>query len=518
MLQHSSALSVARRYYLLGAAIAAFIAQPLSAQPRAGISTQRVSGPGSLDWAYVLTGHSPADAPDDEFPNYAWQRQSYDFFRPNNSVDGENIPLIIYISPSNRSKGWHFWEASCRRHGVMYASPRKAGNSVGYDRRVRIVLDILGDIRSQYNVDPDRTYLVGFSGGAAIAEQIAFRLPEFFGGVLCTGRTIDLPTNPLLRHRTRDRLSVALVCGERDPVAPLVEFRDAHVLRGFNYRCESKIVLRLGHTMPPSSVLEQAFLWMEEGLDQRRKLAAEYPMSRSSQTLSREDWATGLLQEAEARLKSENEAYRGIALLESIISRWPELPAATQAKMLLEEQQSIEEGPWCQQRDAEIRLIACLRAEGMQRLATSPARSFVRDQQGAIALEAVARWEKLLAKTTDEEERQSIAQNIKELRNKAKQTVSRNGLRPLLATRFRLVGKVTVQEGIENLTVALGDLGYELVVNEAAYPNYAETMKESRYLQLPAATVKEAFKELLGGEGVKLTRRGNQLHVSPKSR
>ena len=521
MFHHCFPSSGTRNYHVLAVASVTLAAQllivlPLLAQSKSGISTVRVSGPGSLDWAFVLTGSSPNDAPVDQFPKYAWQRQSYDFFRPSNFSDDEIRPLIIYVSPSNRSQGWHFWEAACRRHGVMYASPREAGNSVGFDRRVRVVLDILDDVRRRYQVDPDRTYLVGLSGGAAIAEQIAFRLPEFFGGLLCTGRMIDLPQNPSLRHRTRDRLSVALICGGRDPVAPLVEFRDAHVLQGFNYRCEIEIVRRLGHRMPPSAVLEKAYLWMEEGVEQRRELAAQYLWSSIAQTPSRKDWSIGLLEEAEARLNNGNEAYRGVALLENIVSRWPDLPAASQARTQLQELQSDMPGLWQQQREAETRLIARLRAEGLQRLATSPARSFVRNQQGAIAIEAISHWERILAKTTNEDERQAIAKNIEKLSNAAKQTANRHGLSPLLATRFRLVGKVTVQEGIDRLTSALEKLGYELIITEQAFPDYSNIVKESRYLQLPAATAEEALQVLLGVDHIQLKRRGKQLHAAPK--
>lgn len=516
MFQHSWAFPTARKYYLLVVAVTIFFVQSVLAQTRTGISTKRVSGPGGLDWAYVVTGSSPADTPDDLPATYTWRGQSYDFFHPNDSADGDSNPLVIYISPSNRSKGWHFWEAICRRHGVMYAGTQKAGNSIRFDRRIRIVLDVLDDIRSQYQVDPDRTYLVGFSGGAMVAQRIALRLPEFFGGVLCAGQMVSLPRDASLRHRTRDRLSFALVCGERDPIAPFVEFCDAHILQGFNYRCETEIVTRLGHRMPPVEVLEKALLWMEEGVSQRRQLAAEYPMSSISQTLTREEWAAGLLAEAKARLNNPNDAYRGMAILENIASRWPDLPETIQAKSVLQEQKSNEKAPWHEQLEAETRLIARLRAESLQRLATAPVRGFVRDQQGAIALQAAARWEQLLAESTDEDERQAITRNIGKLRDDAKQTASSHGLRPLQATRFRLVGKLTVQEGIDRISAALEDLGYELVINEQTFPDYSQMLIESRYLQLPSATAEQALQVLLGIDQIKLSRRGKQLHVSPK--
>ena len=515
------AFSVTRNCHLFEVAIAALVAhslvtQPLNAQSNANFGNVRISGPGSLDWGYVVNGHSQAGTTEKQLPDYSWEGQSYDFFHPNISADGASLPLVIYFSPSNRSKGWHFWEALCHRHGVMYASPRKAGNSVGLAHRIRIALDVLEEIRRKYHVDPDRTYLVGLSGGAMVAQRVAFRLPEYFGGVLCAGQMIGLPRDASLRHRTRDRLSVALICGERDPIAPLVEFRDAHLLRGFGYRCELKIVRRLGHTMPPTEVLEQAFLWMEEGVAQRRQLAAQYPMSSISQTPPRADWAEGLLAEAESRFANTNETYRAVALCENIANRWPDLPEAIQAKALIETKKNDVQAAWQAQLAAEKHLIARLQAEGMQRLASAPARGFVRNQQGAIALEAVAHWERLLAESTDEAERQAITSKIKQLREEAQQTAAQHGIKPLQATRFRLVGEVTVQQGLDRLSTALAKLGYELVITEEAFPNYAQVVKETRYLQLPAATAEQALQVLLAEDKVKLHRRGRQLHAKPK--
>src|SRR6266480_1716891 len=81
------------------------------------------------------------------------------------------------------------------------AAPYGAGNSTPAGQRARIILDVLDDVRRQYAIDPDLTYLTGFSGGGRMACAIGFALPEYFGGVipLCGTNTIGAPT--YLRHR-----------------------------------------------------------------------------------------------------------------------------------------------------------------------------------------------------------------------------------------------------------------------------------------------------------------------------
>ena len=60
--------------------------------------------------------------------------------------------------------------------GIAYVAVRGAGNNVPPPQRVRIVLDCLDELRRNVPIDPDRTYISGFSGGARIACGIGFAL------------------------------------------------------------------------------------------------------------------------------------------------------------------------------------------------------------------------------------------------------------------------------------------------------------------------------------------------------
>src|SRR6266699_649079 len=72
--------------------------------------------------------------------------------------------------------GWEFVASGCGKEALKL---RADFDPLG--QRVRIVLDVLDQVRRDYRVDPDRTYLSGFSGGGRVACTIAFALPEYFG-------------------------------------------------------------------------------------------------------------------------------------------------------------------------------------------------------------------------------------------------------------------------------------------------------------------------------------------------
>ena len=184
---------------------------------------------------------------------------------------------MLFISPSQKPSGWRQWQKLCQQSGVIFASPFEAGNNCPNPRRVRIVLDVLDDMRRRYTVDADRTYLAGFSGGARIACSVAFGLPEYFGGVAAVCGAEKLREESWLRQRVIDRLSVALITGETDfNRSELERFREP-MLTGVGVRTQVVMVPKLGHGIPVDRQLAKVFAWLEEGLPERQKLARQWP-------------------------------------------------------------------------------------------------------------------------------------------------------------------------------------------------------------------------------------------------
>src|SRR5262245_12140991 len=189
----------------------------LAAPPGPGFHTKvNVSEPTRLDWTFVLSTRSLTKPPGAWLGEYDSKKQTYELFVPQRKNVKTPLPLLLYLSPADEPNGFKTFEAQVKAHGMIYAAPRGAGNNVDGRKRVRIVLDVLDDLRRQYPIDPDRTYITGFSGGGRIACAVAFALPELFGGVMPICASGDVRDESWLRQRVNDRLSVALLTGEKD--------------------------------------------------------------------------------------------------------------------------------------------------------------------------------------------------------------------------------------------------------------------------------------------------------------
>lgn len=356
-----------------------------------------VSGASRLDWTFVLSNQSVTKPPAEWDQDYDPTRQRYDRFLPPRSTSrgkGAGLPLIVFVSAGEQPAGWSALAPTCRRLGIAFASPYGAGNATPMPQRVRIILDVLDDLRRTQPIDPDQTYLAGFSGGARVACAVTFALPELFGGVMpvCAGG--ELREEPWLRQRAVDRLSVAFLTGTGDFNRGEVERFRGPLLTDVGVRTRVAVQPGLGHGLPDAKTFQGAVEWLQAGLPQRRQFGQKYPASRltSEEPADRADAARGLLEEGEQRLKSSKTLYSGLMQLQGVMVRWADLPEAETARRTLLEYEQKSEHPWEADDIAEQRKHLLARARALDAYASGPLPDQYLPQRPAMARAARELW------------------------------------------------------------------------------------------------------------------------------
>jgi PDZ domain len=309
-----------------------------AAPPPTGFQDKvQISAPTRLDWKFAASafGAEGARVPAD----YDSRQQHYQLFVPRDYDPAKNWPLVVFISPGDDPLGWRHWQKTCEKPGALFCAPYAAGNSCPVGQRTRIVLDMLDDVRRTYHIDPDRTYLTGLSGGGRMACTIAFALPEHFGGVAPLCGTNPLPRLDAVRHRVQDRLSVAFVTGESDFNRKENEVFMAPIFADLSIRSKLWVVPKMGHSIPSSEVLSEVYAWLEADLKHRREDARAHPglTLPPGETPTPEKVAARQTEEAEAELKKDGHAWRGVALLRAVVERWPNTDAGDRARKLLKD-------------------------------------------------------------------------------------------------------------------------------------------------------------------------------------
>lgn len=373
-------------------------AEPAGHQPEV-----KVSAATRLDWTFALANQSLATPPAGWLPDYESTAQTYEVYVPRGLKGGKPAGLIVFISPGNRGMGLDSFRKVCDEKKLIFASPHNVGNDTPFRKRVRIVLDVLDELRRQHAVDAERTYIGGFSGGGRVACAIGFALPEYFGGVLPVCAAGDLREESWLRRRVIDRLSVAHLTGDGDFNRGEVERFRGSMLAGVGVRSKVWVAPKTGHAVPPPAVIEKTVSWLESGVDARRKLAKDYPAASipSDAEPSRERSAGLLLAEGKARLKEKGTLYSGLMQMQGVLNRWPDLPHAEEAKTILLKYETAADRSWEKDDIDEQRLFLVARAKGLSDYATGPLADQYRAQRADMLAAAIELWNQVLADGQD---------------------------------------------------------------------------------------------------------------------
>lgn len=365
------------------------------AQPRGHDKKVTVSAVGRIDFVFPLANQSPAELPGEWTPDYVATEQTYECYVPPRVKPKQPAGLILFISPGDQGTGLENFRKVCDQSGMIFASPHAAGNNCETRRRVRIVLDVLDDVRQKHEIDPDRTWIGGFSGGSRIACSIAFALPEYFGGVIPVCAAGDLRMESWLRHRVVDRLAVAHLTGETDFNRGEVERFRGPALADFGVRSRVWVIPRLAHAIPGADDMVTVARWLDESLAERRKFGKTFPASRADKVLTRSEQATALFQEAADRMKTPDQFYNGLMQMKGVLDRWPDLPEAARAREILLKQEEKPEHNWEEQDVTEQRKFVAARARGLSAYALGDLPQQYRAQRSQMAKAALELWKAL---------------------------------------------------------------------------------------------------------------------------
>jgi dienelactone hydrolase len=363
-----------------------------------------VTAPTRIDWTFAVANRSLVNPPADWLGDYNATAQQYDLYVPPRPTK-KPMAMILFIAPDNKPTAWKRFEPLCKQQGILFAEPSGAGNNCPPKKRVRIVLDVLDDVRRHYPLDAERTYLAGFSGGGRIACAIAFALPEYFGGVLPICASGDLREESWLRQRVVDRLSIALLTGDKDFNRGEVERLRGPMLKEVGVTTRVWVQPGMGHAMPSEKVLAEAFRWLDERAAQRRLEAKRHPASRmdGEATPSRKQQAKALFAEAKKRLEQPKTLYSGLMQLQGCMQRWPDLEAGAEAKKILLEYDARPEKPWEQEDIAEQRRFLIAQARALDAYASGDLPSQYAKMRSDMARQAMQLWQKVLADRPDSE-------------------------------------------------------------------------------------------------------------------
>lgn len=302
----------------------------------------------------------------DRVPDYDLADHTFQMIVPKEYDGSEAYGLLVFIHPNNTIDTKRFYGQAIKdvlaKRKLIWISYDKAGNDILPNVRLGLALDAAHNAVKRYNIDEERVYVSGLSGGGRMTCMAGIYYPQVFtGAVPIVGtlyfRDVKIPDDPDLRalikpeppegvsawpralfkpsnkklEKMKKEQRWVLLAGETDYNMPQMR---AHFEQGFERdRFELAHYLEvkgMGHNYPDAKWYARALELLEQGGEEAGDIK---PADERTQRLAqrRLDVALRTL---------ERDPDRGVRALERLIEDLPNTDAAGQAREKLKSLES----------------------------------------------------------------------------------------------------------------------------------------------------------------------------------
>lgn len=207
---------------------------------------------------------------------FAASTETADVFIPNNYTSDKPVGIYIHMNAGDSAYLSANYQSSLDNLYCIGASPDHAGNDRHDPWRIARALDLVASLKDQYNVDQDRIYIGGFSGGALISMLAGMIYPDVFKGVVSTEHVIKrdywekiFTWDDMAQMRENNQRWAFIMGVDSYAIWHMrynVDFWEL-TLEFDTFRTE---VAGMAHSQPYSSTLEQSIHWVDAPAQRQR--------------------------------------------------------------------------------------------------------------------------------------------------------------------------------------------------------------------------------------------------------
>ena len=184
------------------------------------------------------------------------QGESYALYMPNSLIDAQPAPIIFVFDPAARGTvGINPFIDVSEEYGYIIVCSNNSKNGP-YENNFKVAENLFDAIFSNFNVDTDRMYLAGFSGGSRLATAIACLSNKFSAVIGCGAGFSGAPEHT----PTFQDFTYVGVCGNED-----TNYREMlnnkSFFKQFNFK-NTLITFDGNHQWPSRKEINRAFRWL----------------------------------------------------------------------------------------------------------------------------------------------------------------------------------------------------------------------------------------------------------------
>jgi dienelactone hydrolase len=190
--------------------------------------------------------------------------QSYALYLPSTYSLEKKYPIIYAFDPHGTGKlPVSFYKELAEQYGYIIVGSNNSKNGTSWDESQIIASTLFTDAGNRLSINNQRIYLLGFSGGARVANALVAN-NGFVSGVICCGAAAPAATINI----SRNNYSFFGIAGNEDFNYTEMKKYDLVDLAGHNIK-HALITFNGKHEWPAKDVMADGFLWLE--LNEMRK-------------------------------------------------------------------------------------------------------------------------------------------------------------------------------------------------------------------------------------------------------
>ncbi|MHC4116995.1 MAG: prolyl oligopeptidase family serine peptidase [Planctomycetota bacterium] len=216
--------------------------------------------------------------------DYRISEESYRVYVPSDYNTNASYGLLVWISADERGDMPEGWRKLMDKRKLIWVGAHRSGNGHNVPgRRMALALDAVHNAERMYNVDPNRIYVSGISGGGRVASILAIHYPDIFsGGIFIVGveyweaiavtgkpgqawKPVPRPQAKYLAM-AKERGRYVLLTGDND--FNRMQTRDYYE-KGYRKALRHTLYIQvpgMGHEMPPAEWYEKAIVFLDTAI------------------------------------------------------------------------------------------------------------------------------------------------------------------------------------------------------------------------------------------------------------
>lgn len=264
--------------------------------------------------------------------------QSYALYLPSTYTIKKTYPVIYTFDAHGTGKlPVSKYKELAEKYGYIIAGSNNSQNGLAWEQTKDIATKLFNDTKNRLSINNNRIYLMGFSGGARVANGLTLS-DNSISGVICCGAAAPA-INPSFERNSYTFFGIA---GNED--FNYTEMKKYHLFDLAGHKVKHAFISFDGtHAWPESNVMDEAFLWLELN-NMRRDPPAKKDSLINFNLKEQEDKLKNLLKENkkfeayESAVKTIN-YYEGLGDLNFFFDSYKKLKTSPTVNSLLKEEE-----------------------------------------------------------------------------------------------------------------------------------------------------------------------------------